>query len=111
MKSNYNEPHIEQLRQQPTKAVYVSIEGSRGPRVVVHDLGRRVWVWSNYAEQWPPCVIQVGDVVTNGYDQNGIRLMSVPEHMCHFIPTEIEALHSKQLTDISYRLVARRRDV
>lgn len=91
MNTNYREQHIRELRRQPFEDVCVNIVGSdRGPREVVHDLGTRVWVWSDYSEQWPASIVTVGDGLTNGYDHEGMRLVSVPEYMCRFM-TEAEA--------------------
>lgn len=95
MRTNYRDAEIKNLREQPFEDVYVSIVGSEsGPRQVVHDLGKRVWVWSDYSEQWTAAIVPVGDGITNGYNQDGTRLVSVPEYMCHFMTEEMaESAH------------------
>ena len=106
MKSNYRDPRIQELRKQPFEAVCVAIVGSdRGPREVVHDLGKRVWVWSDYAEQWPASIVFVGDGLTNGYDHDGMRLVSVPEYMCRFM-TEAEAEDEHACMEIDQSMLA-----
>lgn len=96
MKTNYREPATKTLREQPFEPVYASIVGCNlGPREVIHDLGQRVWVWSEYSEQWPAAIVQVGDGLNNGYDRNGMRIISVPEYMCHFMSEgQAEDLHA-----------------
>jgi hypothetical protein len=108
MRSNYREPGTKTLREQPFDAVYVSIIGTAhdsGPREVVHDLGKRVWVWADYSEHFPDSIVAVGDGRTNGYDTHGMRMISVPEYLCHFL-SESEAEEIYRCREIDEAMLA-----
>lgn len=61
-----------------------------GPVEIAHDCGSRIWFWGSYCDHLPDGAIQVGDGQCTGYDQQGNRLISIPEEWCRFI-TEEEA--------------------
>jgi len=92
--SNHRDPTIQNLRfYTPDADVFVTtrLPGlpikffGEYPRLVVHDVGDRVWVWSHYAERLPDGIVPVGDGKNNGYDHAGTRLVSIPADWCMFM--------------------------
>jgi hypothetical protein len=54
------------------------------PVAMVLYLGSRVWVITTYSDELNDS-IQVGDGVTDGYDQDGYRILSIPAENCRYM--------------------------
>jgi hypothetical protein len=61
------------------------------PRQIVHHVpsplaavAARVWTGANHVEELPPGAVVVGDGLTNGFDQDGNLIISIPSSWCSF---------------------------
>jgi len=74
------------------------------PVEIIHDTGSRVWVGSSYADELPEGVVPVGDGLTNGYDLDGGRIVSLPVEWCTFLSAE-EAENIEKMIEADERLM------
>lgn len=76
----------------------------RSPQSIIHTTGGRgkqplrVWINVTYACTLPDGALPVSDGTCDGYDDNGIRIISVPAESCTFL-TEDEALSIEAMMD------------
>lgn len=61
------------------------------PVVLVPDKGNRVWVLVTYADVLPSGTVMVGDTLTNGHDQDGTCIASIPADAVGEFLTQDEA--------------------
>jgi hypothetical protein len=54
------------------------------PVAMVLHLGSRVWIIATYSDELSDS-IQVGDGVTDGYDEDGNRILSIPAEHCRYM--------------------------
>jgi hypothetical protein len=59
------------------------------PVAMVLHLGSRVWIIATYSDELSDS-IQVGDGVTDGCDEDGNRILSIPAEHCRYM-TAVEA--------------------
>lgn len=81
---------------------------SSGPHMVIHDTGRKAWIFVTHAEELDPEIRPVGDGTDNGYSTDGDRIVSVPVEWCSFI-TESEALSIVECMAIDESMLANAR--
>jgi hypothetical protein len=68
------------------------------PLPIVLHTGNRVWVAGNYAMKIHPSIVQVGDCLSNGFDEHGNCILSVPEEWCWF-------MDEREVADFTRKLV------
>ena len=74
-----------------------------GPHFVIQDVGTRVWIYAHHDDELDPEIKLVTDGVSNGMDQMGYRLVSVPVEWCTFI-TEADATEIDECMSINSQL-------
>ena len=85
---------------------HVAIPGAlRGLHPIVHAPKGRVWILVSYCDDLPEGALPVGDGQSDGYDQWGQRLVSLPGLMCRFY-TEREAEQAEAMADADERLLS-----
>jgi hypothetical protein len=76
------------------------------PVAMVLHLGSRVWVIATYSDELSDS-IQVGDGVTDGHDEDGNRILSIPAENCRYM-TAAEAEMLVELTALDDAMLAPR---
>ncbi len=70
------------------------------PLDIIHAPGDRVWVAVSYADTIPDSALPVGDGLGDGFDQDGQRLISLPQSVCKFLThPEAEQIMEAQAAD------------
>jgi hypothetical protein len=82
-----------------------SDEGWHGPQRIVIHAGERVWIEGCYSMEGHPEVVRIGDGLTNGYDEQGNCLLSVPAAWCVAFYTDKEAEDVMLCMDADERLL------
>jgi hypothetical protein len=57
-------------------------DGWSGLQEIVLHTGYRVWVKGSYSYRGHPDIIRIGDGLSNGFDESGNCLFSVPASLC-----------------------------
>lgn len=60
------------------------LEAWESPMPILLVCGGRVWVSASYCHLSHPEVVQVGDCRTNGYDDDGNCIVSIPAAWCTY---------------------------
>jgi hypothetical protein len=70
------------VKQVHTHASFSGVfEDHKWPIDIVLHVGTHVWVSASYADETPAGVVRVGDSRSNGYDEDGNCILSVPVEM------------------------------
>ena len=75
---------VKHPQSQKSPELYWEDEAWRGPHQIVLHVGTHVWIANSYAGEGHPEVKRVGDGRSNGYDEQGCCVLSVPAAWCTY---------------------------